>query len=113
MVRWRPLIRDLYQAARGEGLVVQHEHPNKDVRHGFSEGDVLRRGGAGASKVLATRMAAERFRRRRDPSRQAEAVGLSSDPSFPALPSFSVGLESPESPGGRLGKSNDVKLLPI
>jgi integrase len=31
----RPLIHQLREAARGEGLVVQHDHPNKDARHGF------------------------------------------------------------------------------
>jgi integrase len=30
-----PLVRRLYDEMCGEGLVVQHGHPNKDARHGF------------------------------------------------------------------------------
>jgi integrase len=31
----RPLIHHLYEEARGEGLVVRHDHPIKDARDGF------------------------------------------------------------------------------
>ena len=48
---------------------------------------------------------------RRAPIRQAQAVGLTSDPPFPALPASRVGLELPEPSMGRSGYSNDAKPL--
>ena len=42
----RPLIHQLCEAARGEGLVVQHDHPNKDAAHGFPPLEDLLRAGA-------------------------------------------------------------------
>jgi hypothetical protein len=42
---------------------------------------------------------------------QAEAVGLTSDPPFPVLPSFSVALKPLEPPRRRFGDSNNLKLI--